>query len=98
VPDDAYDARRVIAPPPVGWDAEPYGLHSVGVGDYWAASNSAVLTNVPSVIIADERNMLINPQTLVCTAWCSCASLARTVNQPASEKPPLSIVGKCELG
>jgi hypothetical protein len=32
-PDDVYDARRVIDPPPLGWDAEPYGLPSVVLGD-----------------------------------------------------------------
>lgn len=47
VPDDVYDARRVINPPPVGWDAEPYGLLSVGLGDDWAASNGAALLDVP---------------------------------------------------
>jgi hypothetical protein len=50
VPDDLYDARRVLDPPPVGWDAESYGLPSVGLGDEWAASNSAALLDVPSVI------------------------------------------------
>jgi hypothetical protein len=33
VPDGVYDARRIIDPPPVGWDAEPYDLPSVGLGD-----------------------------------------------------------------
>lgn len=37
------------------------------VGDDWAASNSAVRIGVPSVIIPDERNVLINPKPLVCT-------------------------------
>lgn len=32
MPDDVYDARRVIDPPPVDWDAEPYGLLGLASG------------------------------------------------------------------
>ena len=34
-------------PPAVGWDAEPYRLPSVELGDDWAASNSAALFDAP---------------------------------------------------
>jgi hypothetical protein len=47
VPDDVYDARRVIDTLPVGWAAEPYGLPSGGLGKDWAASSSTALLDVP---------------------------------------------------
>jgi hypothetical protein len=51
LPNDVYDARRVMEPPAVGWAAEPYGLPSVELGDDWAVSNSPALFDTPSVII-----------------------------------------------
>lgn len=62
VPTDVYDARQVADPPPVGWDAEPAGLPSSALGDAWANRGMAALLDVPSVIVPDERNVLINPR------------------------------------
>ena len=62
VPDDVWVARQVILrPPPVGWDAIPEGLVSRSVGSAWLKAGQTALLAVPSVIIYEEDNVLINP-------------------------------------
>jgi RES domain-containing protein len=55
-----YDAHRVPAPP-VGWDAIPTGKVSLDAGDAWLKANRSALMIVPSVIVREESNVLINP-------------------------------------
>ena len=62
VPDAVWEARRVLDPLPGGWDAIPAGLTARTAGDAWIASNASILLLVPSVIVPDEFNVLINPQ------------------------------------
>lgn len=62
VPDAVWEARQVLAPLPGGWDAIPAGLAARTAGDGWIASRSSALLLVPSVIVPDEYNVLINPQ------------------------------------
>ncbi len=45
----------------VGWDAEPAGLVSLDWGTEWTNSRQSLLAEVPSVIVPDESNYLINP-------------------------------------
>lgn len=45
----------------VGWDAIPTGKVSLDFGDAWAASGVSALLLVPSVIVPEECNILINP-------------------------------------
>ncbi|MGH6634691.1 MAG: RES family NAD+ phosphorylase [Gammaproteobacteria bacterium] len=45
----------------VGWDAIPTGKVSLDAGDAWAAARTSALLIVPSVIVPEERNVLINP-------------------------------------
>jgi RES domain-containing protein len=47
---------------PVGWDADPSGRVSIQFGSAWIRSASSVLLRVPSVIVPDEYNLLINPR------------------------------------
>jgi RES domain-containing protein len=47
---------------PVGWDAEPAGRVSISFGTGWLRSGRSALLVVPSVIIPEESNVLINPQ------------------------------------
>lgn len=61
VPDDVWALREELAPLPGGWDAIPSGLTSRKAGDDWIASNRSPLLAVPSVIVPDEHNILINP-------------------------------------
>lgn len=62
VPDAVWDARQVLNPLPAGWDAIPAGLSARTAGDAWIASAASALLLVPSVIVPDECNVLINPQ------------------------------------
>ncbi len=45
----------------VGWDAEPAGKVSMDWGTAWIQGNTTLLAEVPSVIVPEERNILINP-------------------------------------
>jgi RES domain-containing protein len=60
VPSDLFNnAIQLITQ--VGWDAEPPGLVSTNAGNGWAHSNAGLLAKVPSVIVPEEFNYLINP-------------------------------------
>ena len=47
---------------PVGWDAEPAGRTSIEFGTTWIRSGTSAILVVPSVIVPEEFNVLINPQ------------------------------------
>lgn len=47
---------------PVGWDALPEGKVSLDLGDAWLAAGESPILVVPSVIVPEERNVLINPE------------------------------------
>jgi RES domain-containing protein len=62
VPEDAWTSRTVFDPSlHTGWDAVPPGLVSLDRGTMWAKSNVSLLLEVPSVVVPEERNVLINP-------------------------------------
>lgn len=62
VPDKVWAAREIPgSPPPVGWDAVPEGRVSRGEGSAWLRSGRTALIIVPSVIVNEEDNVLINP-------------------------------------
>lgn len=46
----------------VGWDALPTGRVSIHYGTAWATSQVSAVLVVPSVIVPDERAILLNPQ------------------------------------
>lgn len=46
---------------PVGWDADPSGRASIRFGLAWVRSITSALLRIPSVIVPDEYNVLINP-------------------------------------
>jgi RES domain-containing protein len=60
IPDAVWKTATRLAPA-VGWDAIPTGRVSLDAGDAWAAACNAALLLVPSVIVPEERNILINP-------------------------------------
>jgi RES domain-containing protein len=43
------------------WDAEPAGKTSLDWGMAWAAAKATLLARVPSIIVPEEQNVLINP-------------------------------------
>ncbi len=63
IPDDVWADARVETPGSlrVGWDAEPAGQVSIRFGTGWARSGRSALLVVPSVIVQEEGNVLVNP-------------------------------------
>ena len=62
VPDDIWASRETLTrPPAIGWDAIPEGLVSRTAGSAWLGSGRTALLLVPSVVIVEEDNVLINP-------------------------------------
>ena len=61
IPDDVWSARAILRRPPVGWDAIPEGMVSRDEGSAWLKSGRTALLAVPSVIISEEDNVLVNP-------------------------------------
>lgn len=63
IPDDLWSAAEVVNATslPIGWDAEPAGNVSVDFGSVWVAPVSSAVLRVPSVIVPEEENILINP-------------------------------------
>jgi RES domain-containing protein len=58
-----WNARteQTAATLPVGWDALPEGKASLDFGDAWLAAGTSPLLVIPSVIVPEESNVLINP-------------------------------------
>lgn len=63
IPDDVWANARIETPRAlaVGWDAEPAGQVSIQFGTTWVRSGRSALLVVPSVIVPEECNVLINP-------------------------------------
>lgn len=61
VPDSVWARRMTLSPAPVGWEAEPPVAVSLDAGDHWLASLGSALLLVPSVIVPEEFNVLVNP-------------------------------------
>ena len=55
---------EVIAPAdlPVNWDASPVPPEVQAVGDVWLASTRSLALQVPSALVRDSYNILINPE------------------------------------
>lgn len=64
VPDDLWTARERHLPTamPVGWDACPAGLVSINFGDEWLNRGGSLLLELPSVVVPEESNVLVNPR------------------------------------
>jgi RES domain-containing protein len=60
IPDDAIETLDV-AILPKGWQGEPPLVSLRAIGDGWVRSNSALALRVPSVVVPEESNVLINP-------------------------------------
>ncbi len=64
VPDDLWAARKRLTPhdAPVGWNVFPAGKVSLDLGDAWLGSAASALMEVPSAIVPEESNVLVNPR------------------------------------
>ena len=62
VPAAAWDTAVELDPSSlVGWDAQPAGKASIEWGTGWAVGGASLLARVPSVVVPEEFNVLINP-------------------------------------
>jgi RES domain-containing protein len=61
----SFDERLVEELPSsglrAGWDREPPTDSSKAIGDAWVTAASSPVLSVPSVIVPEERNYLLNP-------------------------------------
>lgn len=64
IPDPIWEARQTIDrhSAPGGWNALPAGMASVSFGSDWLGSAASAVLEVPSVIVPEEFNALINPR------------------------------------
>ena len=64
IPDDLWSNAQTTTSVslPVGWDAEPAGRTSIEFGTNWLRSGTSALLVVPSAIVPEEFNILIDPQ------------------------------------
>jgi RES domain-containing protein len=46
----------------IGWDSEPAGLVSLDAGTRWAESERTLILEVPSIVVPEESNYLLNPR------------------------------------
>lgn len=67
IPEDVWtEARRESSTSlAVGWDAQPAGRASIDFGTKWLRSGGSALLVVPSIIVPEEFNVLINPKCSV---------------------------------
>lgn len=62
IPDAVWAAREEVdAAGLVGWDARPASRTSIGFGTQWARSGRSPILVVPSVVVPEEANVLVNP-------------------------------------
>ena len=64
VPSAVWKKREIVLASELDptWLAEPYGSASVEFGDDWLSADMAAMLMVPSVIVPEEYNVLINPR------------------------------------
>lgn len=89
IQDDVWTSAQVetVATLPVGWDAEPASGTSINFGSNWLASGTSALLIVPSVIVHEEFNVLINPAHPDITK-ISAKKVRRWLYDPRLQKGP----------
>lgn len=78
--------RRDQASLPVGWDAEPASLSSIHVGTDWIVGKASALLILPSVIVPEEFNVLINPAHAD-RGGIACRKIRRWLYDPRLRRP-----------
>jgi RES domain-containing protein len=59
--DAALLEEMPISSLPTGWNSEPPTTSSQSLGDAWVSTASSPVLSVPSVIVPEERNYVLNP-------------------------------------
>jgi RES domain-containing protein len=62
IPDDSTVYAQAIDELPIGWNAMPTSKAAQEFGRVWLAKGADLGMSVPSVIVPEERNMVINPR------------------------------------
>ncbi len=63
LPAALWEARSIFEPAThVGWDALPAGRVALDWGHAWSTARQTLLAEVPSVIVPEESNYLLNPR------------------------------------
>ena len=62
IPDDVPGERLPISALPADWNTVPAHPACATAGDVWAKNGLAAYLRVPSAIVPEEENLLINPQ------------------------------------
>ena len=88
VPAPVWSAARRETPAslPVGWDAEPASLTSIDFGTAWISGRSSALLILPSVIVPEEFNVLINPAHPD-AGGITCRKIRRWLYDPRLHRP-----------
>lgn len=83
IPEEVWAAAERLdgAGLPVGWEAEPAGRASIRCGTAWLRAGRSALLLVPSVIVPEERTVLINPGH-ASSAGITAAKLRRWLYDP----------------
>ena len=61
VPDDAGEGIVAVDDLPPDWNQVPDHPACARIGDQWAAAGTVLLLRVPSTVVPEESNLLINP-------------------------------------
>jgi RES domain-containing protein len=61
IPDDAGERIVAVSDLPADWNQVPDHPACAEIGDAWAAEGTALLLRVPSAVVPEESNLLINP-------------------------------------
>lgn len=60
--DETWEAREILDVTDMGgWDAIPPGKTSIDFGDAWVGEQRSAVLVVPSVVVPEEHNILLNP-------------------------------------
>jgi RES domain-containing protein len=61
IPDGVAEQRVQVSDLPADWNEVPEHPACVSVGDAWVRAASTAVLRVPSAIVPEEENALINP-------------------------------------
>lgn len=62
LPDEASICEPEAAALPAGWDVLPTSASAQAFGDTWLKRNAELALKVPSVILPEEANVVVNPR------------------------------------